>query len=415
MYLCIHRGSKQIGGSCVEIESGGKRLLLDLGLPLDAEDDTRQYVPDVKGLDGSDESLLGVLVSHPHLDHFGLLNHIGPAIPVGMGAAARRILAAASPFLRGSWSIPPSGWDFKSGTPLSIGPFTVTPYIVDHSAYDAYSFLIETEGKQILYSGDFRAHGRKSPLFERYIANPTTGIDAILLEGSTLGRLDETRQFPTETDIENNLVHEFRKTKGLVLVQTSAQNIDRIVSIFRACKRSGRKLIIDLYAAAVLEATNNPKIPQSTWKEIMLYIPQYQRIQIKKNEWFDLLNRHSSHRIFNEHLKDLSGISVLLFRPVHIRDLEKASCLENASFIYSQWEGYWERGDYDYLKSWLEKTLIPKTNIHTSGHASIHDLKRLVEALTPKRVVPIHTFKPELYLDMYNNVEMHNDGEWWEI
>ncbi|MFC2070081.1 MBL fold metallo-hydrolase, partial [Chloroflexota bacterium] len=405
------RGSKQIGGSCVEFESGGKRLLIDLGLPLDAEDDTLQYVPDVKGLDGTDKSLLGVLISHPHLDHFGLLQHISPQIPVGMGAAARRILTAASPFLRGSWLIPPSGWDFKSGTPLSIGPFTVTPYLVDHSAYDAYSFLIEAEEKKVIYSGDFRAHGRKSPLFERYIANPTKGVDAVLLEGSTLGRLDKTSQFPTETDIESRLVKEFQKTKGLVLVQTSAQNIDRVVSIFKACKRSGRKLIIDLYVAAVLEATNNSNIPQSAWKEIMLYIPQYQRIQIKKNEWFDLLNRHSFHRIFNERLKDLVATSVLLFRPVHIRDLEKAGCLENASFIYSQWEGYWERGDYDYLKSWLEKTIIPKTSVHTSGHASIQDLKRLVEALSPKRVIPIHTFYPEQYFNIFHNVVQLNDGE----
>jgi hypothetical protein len=32
MRVCIHRGSKEIGGSCVEVISGGKRLLIDLGL-----------------------------------------------------------------------------------------------------------------------------------------------------------------------------------------------------------------------------------------------------------------------------------------------------------------------------------------------------------------------------------------------
>lgn len=35
MRVCIHRGSKQIGGSCVEVESAGQRLIVDLGLPLD--------------------------------------------------------------------------------------------------------------------------------------------------------------------------------------------------------------------------------------------------------------------------------------------------------------------------------------------------------------------------------------------
>jgi len=35
---CIHRGAKQIGGSCVELSFDGARILLDLGKPLDAQD-----------------------------------------------------------------------------------------------------------------------------------------------------------------------------------------------------------------------------------------------------------------------------------------------------------------------------------------------------------------------------------------
>lgn len=35
MILTIHRGAKQIGGSCVELQaSSGERILLDLGMPL---------------------------------------------------------------------------------------------------------------------------------------------------------------------------------------------------------------------------------------------------------------------------------------------------------------------------------------------------------------------------------------------
>jgi mRNA degradation ribonuclease J1/J2 len=34
MLLTIHRGAKEIGGSCVEIQSGGTRILIDFGIPL---------------------------------------------------------------------------------------------------------------------------------------------------------------------------------------------------------------------------------------------------------------------------------------------------------------------------------------------------------------------------------------------
>ena len=36
MRVCIHRGTKQIGGTCVEMEASGSRIIVDLGLPLDA-------------------------------------------------------------------------------------------------------------------------------------------------------------------------------------------------------------------------------------------------------------------------------------------------------------------------------------------------------------------------------------------
>jgi len=415
MRVCIHRGSKQIGGSCVEIESRGQRLVVDFGLPLDAEEDHEQYLPEIKGLDGSDPSLLGILISHPHIDHFGLLSQVSPRIPIGMGSAARRILKAASPFLPGKWPAPEKGWDFQSGHSFDIGPFRITPYLVDHSAYDAYALLIESDGKRLFYSGDFRAHGRKAALFESFISNPPKNIDALLLEGSSIGRIDDARQFPRESDIEEEFRRRFAETEGLALVQTSAQNIDRIVSIMRASKRTGRKLVLDLYAAAILEATGNRNIPQSDWSDITLFTPQRQRVQIKNNTWFDLLNRHKSNRIYIEHIKKTPEKYTLLFRPLHCNDLERRGNLSKATYIYSQWEGYWERGSYNKVKEWLTKHSIPKHSIHTSGHASPTDLKKLVAALNPRKVVPIHSFMPERYSDLFPNVEIHNDSEIWEV
>lgn len=413
--VCIHRGSNQIGGSCVEVESLGQRLLIDLGLPLDAEENSTRYLPNIVGLNGSDSSLLGILISHPHLDHFGLLAHVSPKIPVGMGPAARRILTVAAPFLPGNLPTPAKGWNFKSGQSFDVGPFSITPFLVDHAAYDAYALLIESEGKRLFYSGDLRIHGRKAVLVEHLIENPPEDIDVLLLEGTSLGRLKEDQQFPTEADIETQLVHAFSTTEGLALVHTSAQNIDRVVSIMRACKRTGRRLIIDLYAAAILEATGNPNIPQSNWPDVALFIPQVQRVQIKENAWFDLLKHHSSNRIFIENLQETPNKSVLLFRPLYCRDLERGNCLKGTAYIYSQWEGYWEQDSYQKLKEWLERKAIQKISIHTSGHASPTDLKRIVQAINPRRVVPIHTFFPERYSELFPNVQFHNDGEWWAV
>jgi ribonuclease J len=67
------------------------------------------------------------------------------------------------------------------------------------------------------------------------------------------------------------------------------------------------------------------------------------------------------------------------------------------------------------IKEWLERRTIPKHNNHTSGPASPVDLKRLVAAINPRKVVPVHSFMPERYPELFPNVEAHEDGEWWEV
>ena len=261
MRLRIHRGAKEIGGTCIEVEAAGKRLVLDVGLPLDAPDEEQEtLLPEVPGFREPDSSLLGVMISHAHQDHYGLAAHIRPEVPVWIGEAGHNILKAASVWV-------PNGHAFSDPqfladrTPVEIGPFRVTPYLVDHSAFDAYALLVEAEGKRVFYSGDFRAHGRKGALFERLLRNPPPDIDVLLMEGTTLGRTGTAEGFETESDLEERFVEAFRRTEGMHFVWTSSQNIDRIVTIFRAAKKSGRLLLIDLYTAVVLEATGRDTSP----------------------------------------------------------------------------------------------------------------------------------------------------------
>ena len=70
MRLCIHRGTREIGGTCIEFETQSKRIALDVGLPLDAPDaGQEELLPEVPGFREADDSLLGVVIAHPHQDH----------------------------------------------------------------------------------------------------------------------------------------------------------------------------------------------------------------------------------------------------------------------------------------------------------------------------------------------------------
>ena len=417
MKIRIHRGTKEIGGTCIEMEAHGRRIALDVGLPLDAPDDVEAHenlLPQVPGFRDPDESLLGVLISHPHMDHYGLAKYVRPEVPVYIGEGAHNVMKAASAYV-------PNGSAFTDPhfiadrTPFEIGPFRVTPYLVDHSAFDAYSLLVEADGKRVFYSGDFRAHGRKRTLFEEMIARPPKDIDVLLMEGTTIGRTGTDEGFATEDDLEREFVRAFRETKGIHFVWTSSQNIDRLVTIFRAAKRTGRLLLIDLYTTVVLEATGRESIPQSSWDQVRVYIPHRQRVFIKEKDLFDDRGRHRANRIFPEALPDLATRAVMLFRPMAMTDHGVQAVLDGAGFTYSMWEGYLkEKGSLRVLK-WLKRHGIPRRTIHTSGHASVADLKRLAIALAPRTLVPIHSFETGRFGEFLENVVRKNDGVWWEV
>ena len=416
MRLRIHRGTKEIGGTCIEVEARGERLALDVGLPLDAPDDEGTHaslLPAVPGFRERDDSLLGVLISHPHRDHYGLARHIRPEVPIHIGRDAHNILEAASRYV-------PNGHAFADPrfiahrAPVEIGPFRVTPYLVDHSAFDAYALLIEADGKRVFYSGDFRGHGRKAGLFEALVANPPEDIDVLLMEGTTIGRAGTDEGFATEDDLERAFAQAFRETKGLHFVWTSSQNIDRLVTIFRAAKRTGRALLIDLYTAVVLEATGRDTIPQSDWADVRLYVPHRQRVYVKRKGLFDDLGRHKANRVFPEALPGLAGRAVMLFRPMAMHDHGVQAVLDGAALTYSMWEGYLEQEGSRKVREWLEGHGIPWRTIHTSGHASVADLKRLAAALAPRALVPIHSFETGRFGELFGNVVQRDDGEWWE-
>ena len=415
MKLCIHRGSKEIGGSCVELEQDGRRILLDLGLPLDVEFEDAA-LPAVSGLQELDEGLLGIVLSHGHRDHWGLLPKLSSPINVHLGRKTLAIMRAAAPFIPGGYA-PDKAVIYEDRKPFELGPFRITPFLMDHSGFDAYSLLIEADGKRLFYSGDLRGHGRKAALFERFVADPPRATDVMLMEGSSLGRLGEEERFETEAQIEQRLVDAIAATEGMLLVACSIQNIDRVVSVYRASKRSGRQLIVDAYGAEVLKATDTRSIPKPAddWHDVKVYIPQFQRGQLVRNNIAHLVDGYKGRRIFPEKLPTEAGKSVMIIRPWMLGDLQSAGALSGARAIWSQWEGYLTKEAGLKFAAKCSELGIPTETIHTSGHADIHSLKRFAEAIGPKRLIPIHTFFPDRFEGLFGNASLTEDEKWVEV
>ena len=417
MRVRIHRGSHEIGGNCVELAaSTGARIVLDVGRPLTAGGDDAVPLPPVPGFGAPERSLLAVVISHPHLDHYGLVAALPDAVPVYLGREAASILAAASFFSPVSARIEPAG-HLEHRRPFRLGPFTITPFLNDHSAFDAYSLLIENDGQRLFYTGDFRGHGRKAALFEQLLTDPPEHVDVLLMEGTHVradGSHDDVA-FSTERELEDRFADQCRQTAGAVVVFGSAQNLDRLVTVYRAARRAGRQFVIDLYGATVAAAAR-PTIPQPGFPDLRVYVPNRQRVRVKEAGEFDRTAAVRPVRVFPEELAEHPERFVLHLPSSSARELIGAGILDRqGAAAWSLWDGYLREPSGVTLTRLLEDHGVPLTHVHTSGHASVADLRRLVTALDPKRVVPIHSEAANRFADLFPRVEPHPDGIWWEV
>jgi len=410
--VIIHRGASEIGGTCIQLSSDNTTILLDLGLPLKK---------DSKHIDVAALKPDAVLISHPHQDHFGLIDILAPEIPVFIGELGKRLIDATKTLL-GRPLHTNDFHHFKSWVPFSVGDFTVTPYLVDHSAVDAYGFLIEAEGKRVFYSGDFRAHGRKSVLFDNMLKHPPTDIDLLFMEGTMMQRNNDS--FPEESAVEQKIYETIKRQENISFIISSSQNIDRIVSAFRACKRAGKTLVIDIYTAWVLEQLKHvsDSTPKMEWELIQVCLSHSQHETLKEHpELFgDFRQRLYQYRVHKEELQANPAGYLFFGKMSHYRTINLYKNIKPVSVIYSQWLGYLAYSDNEYygaeaMAGYKDDPQVNFVYAHTSGHATVEDLQRFAGALNPKILVPVHTEHAQDFCHLSCNVRVLEDSVLFNI
>jgi ribonuclease J len=406
----IYRGTKEIGGTCVELTAdNGKILWIDLGAPLDEKNPNVDYVKN---------KVDALLISHPHQDHFGLMEKVGIEVPIYIGQLSLDLINATKIFI----GLPLLNKNFITIKPWQnfkiADTFQVTPYLVDHSTPEAFAFLIEADGKRIFYSGDFRATGRKREVYEKLVKNPPKNIDLLLMEGTMMERSNNL--YSTEKSIEEAILNIIKVQKNVTFVISSAQNIDRFVSVFRACRRTNKYLVIDIYTAWILEMVRkqSENIPVIEWKEIKVFEHPAQLEKIKGKQFEDFRNRVIEQRTGNAVFQTPSDF-VYFVRCPNEKLVDKLRSKGTINIIYSQWEGYLKEEHKnlctDNINTLKNDSDISFQSIHTSGHATVTDLIKFAKAINSKMIVPIHTsspetFKKEFEKEGFTNINLWDDG-----
>ena len=58
---------------------------------------------------------------------------------------------------------------------------------------------------------------------------------------------------------------------------------------------------------------------------------------------------------------------------------------------------------------------IDRIHVHTSGHATVDELRQFIAAFPNSRIIPIHLEDRDGFKALSPKVELKNDHEWWEV
>lgn len=447
----IYRGINQIGGIVTEIRKADHRILIDFGANL----------PGTENAELADEALVkqvfsqedvitdAVLFTHYHGDHVGLKNRIPGEIPLYAGSVSIEIMKLIAegvdhikkkkglidelelPVLeriRPYW---------RAGVFKDFNGIKVMPLICDHSALDAYMFLIELNGKRILYTGDFRAHGVPGEeTFEKLIKGKAGKVDILVTEGTMVSRVTEEASniIRTEADLQKKAGEIFSMHKENVVL-VSSTNLDSVMSFYNAVP-SGMAFLCDAYQARVIKTAIEARhryFPGSFSYRRNIYVlcPDENEFYMRGLKEYVIpgTKRHPFVMAKPELFQD-KGF-VMLARVNRNPESEtgrfesRLKQMKDPFVVYSMWKGYLKGGKAEdpaiisFLAGRTDKDHMEV--LHTSGHAYVEDLKKLMDMTEPEVIIPMHTenaesFKESEIFDKYKDkIEVITPGEVFEV
>jgi ribonuclease J len=295
--------------------------------------------------------------------------------------------------------------------------FNLRCFPVDHSIPGACSWGIETSSGWVIYSGDLRLHGRHGEVTEAMIRE-AAGLHprALILEGTNVDKTSNVY----EQEVYENGFKAIKGARGLVITDFSPRDVNRLLTFLRIARDTKRKLTIlpkDAYLLKTMRLLE-PEIPDIAQEDV---IAIYQKTTASKgpDAWLrSIYQDYSSKVVLAKDVSSNQGDFVLCFSFWDLNELPSIQPRAGSLYVFSSSEPHNEEQEMDFwrLHHWLERFQLrayglplyrngtweipeEEKGLHASGHACGPDLLRIAREISPEVLIPVHSEKPEFYVD----------------
>ncbi len=321
----------------------------------------------------------------------------------------------ASPQIRKKLLLcPPSDKNSKVGSlPLRYFP-------VDHSIPGASSFALETSSGWLCYTGDLRLHGRHGALSRQAVDKMgALHPEVLICEGTRAGE----KAGASESDVYDTALNYVRNSAGkLVIADFGPRNVDRLLIFRDIARETERKLVIlakDVYLIDAMRLVSAEMPDFKNEPDILIY----KDLKSRPARWEgEIRELYASKMIDANEIHQHPGDYILCFSFWDLKNLIDIKPIEGGLYLFSTSEAHNEEQELDVwrLNNWLKHfQLTPRglpqgaeeskgtgwkipdeeMGLHSSGHAGGEDLLSIVQRIAPKVLVPVHSLKPEFYVD----------------
>ena len=425
--LTIFGGVGEIGGNKILIEDNSHRLFLDFGKNFSKESDFFDFpllqpreekhllatgiLPNLAGLykkDPAESKFDGILISHPHTDHWDNIRFVKDDIPIGCLDMCREVIEAKE---KSSHLGPSSEYyvcqltakgpkvfktfqTFSAQKDSNFAGIAFEAFEVDHSIPGCVGLILHTSDGNLVYTGDLRFAGPRRDLSLKFMeAARACDPVGLIIEGTNIAE----GNISSEAEVKEKANNIVQNATGLVLVGCASADLDRLQTLFEVAKLNDRKIAITMKQAFMIDSLRKAGLP--IFDPLDKNVCIFQREKKGLYEYEKEIEKKCSNRITSQDVNGDQAHLLLILGFYEFNELVGVQPKADSVYILSQSEPFNEEMELQFakLKRWLSLYGIPLYQVHSSGHAKSQELRRFIANVRPKKTILIHTEEPELY------------------